>query len=519
VVVNEVLTHTDPPLEDAVELANLSDEPVDISGWWLSNSRQQPLKFRIPAATVIPAHGFKVFFEQVGTTTPGFNRSGTGDSPDFTFNSAHGDEVVLTGGAAAAAVTGRRSARNVPASANGVALTRHMKSDGGSDLVPEIRRTFGHDSPETLADFRASTGLPNAEPLVGPLVISEVMHHPAESGQAGNTEDSVMDEFLELTSISLQPLPLFDPAYPANTWHLEGGVSFRFPPNVVLAPSAILLVVGFDPEAEPAALAAFRSRHGVSTGVTIFGPYTGRLGNKSDRIELYKPDPPQLPPHPDAGYVPAILVEKVNYDLNEGWPAGTSGTGLSLQRRTPRAYGNDPVNWFAAGPTPGAPAPAEIPPAVVEQPASLVVVRPGDDAAFSVAASGTPPLTYQWRWEGVALSGCTNSILVLREVQAHQAGSYDVVVANGAGVATSAPARLSVILPPQLLGVRWRADAGAEVSLGSGTGPALELLASTDLVDWILIARFTNYANPGLATDPAASQTPMRFYRSRVVSQ
>jgi hypothetical protein len=350
VVVNEVLTHTDPPLEDAVELANLSDAPVDISGWWLSNSRQQPLKFRVPAGTVIPAHGFRVFFEQVGTTTPGFNRSGAGDFPDFTFNSAHGDEVVLTTGSAAAAVTGRRSARSVPASANGVALTRHVKSDGGTDLVPEIRRTFGHDSPVTLADFRASPGLPNAEPLVGPLVISEVMHHPAESGQAGNTEDSVMDEFLELTSISTQPLPLFDPAYPANTWHLEGGVSFRFPPNFTLAPGAILLLVSFDPVAEPAQLAAFRARYDVAASVPILGPYAGRLGNQSDRLELYKPEPPQLPPHPDAGYVPAILVEKMNYDLDDGWFAGAAGIGMSLQRRALQAYGNDPVNWTVAAP-------------------------------------------------------------------------------------------------------------------------------------------------------------------------
>src|SRR4029079_8183569 len=36
VVVNEILTHTDPPLEDAIELYNTTDQPVDISYWWLS---------------------------------------------------------------------------------------------------------------------------------------------------------------------------------------------------------------------------------------------------------------------------------------------------------------------------------------------------------------------------------------------------------------------------------------------------------------------------------------------------
>jgi hypothetical protein len=289
VVVNEILTHTDPPLEDAVELLNLSDQAVDISGWWLSNSREEPMKLRIPPGTLIPAHGFKVFFEQAGAGMLGFNRSGTGNSPDFTFNSAHGDEVVLTAGTPFVAVTGARSARNVPASANGVALTRHVKSNGGTDLVPESQRTFGHDSPTMLADFRESTGLPNVAPLIGPLVISEIMHYPTELVEAGTTNDNVIEEFVELTSVSAQPLALYDPNYLANTWHLEGGISFRFPTNATLAPEATLLLVSFDPQAHPAQLAAFRARYGVDSGVPVFGPYAGRLGNNSDNVELLPP--------------------------------------------------------------------------------------------------------------------------------------------------------------------------------------------------------------------------------------
>ena len=58
VVINEVLTHTDPPLEDAIELANLTAVPVNIGGWYLSDSQSQLQKFRIPDGTVIPAGGF-----------------------------------------------------------------------------------------------------------------------------------------------------------------------------------------------------------------------------------------------------------------------------------------------------------------------------------------------------------------------------------------------------------------------------------------------------------------------------
>ena len=516
VVVNEVLTHTDPPLEDAVELLNLSDQDIDLSWWWLSNSRADPLKFRLPTGTVIPAHGFKVFFEQVGSSLPGFNRSGTGDSPDFTFNSAHGDEVVLTAGTAAAAVTGARSARDVLASANGVALARHVKSNSGTDLVPENRRTFGHDSPATLAEFRQSTGLPNADPRVGPLVLSEILHHPPDLIVGGITNDNVLDEFLELTSLSSQPLPLYDPAYPTNTWHLEGGISFRFPTNLTLAPNAILLLVSFDPQADPAQLAAFRARYGVDSGVPVLGPYTGRLGNDSDNLELDQPDPPQLPPHADAGYVPAILVEKVNYDLIGGWSTGAAGTGLSLQRRDLPGYGNDPTNWFAAAPTAGTVAPAPAAPAIDSHPASLVV-RPGDDAVFSVSAGGTAPLTGQWRREGVALAGRTGLTLSLTQVQTNQAGNYDVVVSNAAGAVTSAVARLSVTVPPQMLGVQWSAGAGAAIAIDTGAGPVFELLRSSNLTGWTVITRLTNSVGSGLVNDPAAGQAPMRFYRGRIV--
>ena len=51
VVINEVLAHTDPPLEDAVELFNPTSQSVDISGWFLSNTGKSLKKFRIPNGT------------------------------------------------------------------------------------------------------------------------------------------------------------------------------------------------------------------------------------------------------------------------------------------------------------------------------------------------------------------------------------------------------------------------------------------------------------------------------------
>ena len=113
------------------------------------------------------------------------------------------------------------------------------------------------------------------------------------------------------------------------------------------------LVVGFDPATNAASLANFRTKYNLATNVPIYGPWNGHLNNSGETVELYKPDPPQTAPHPDAGFVPYILVESVTYSNAAPWPAGADATGLSLQRRYLGFYGNEPLNWIACVPNPG----------------------------------------------------------------------------------------------------------------------------------------------------------------------
>lgn len=70
--------------------------------------------------------------------------------------------------------------------------------------------------------------------------------------------------------------------------------------------------------------------------------------------------------------------------------------------------------------------------------------RAGSDIAFAVQASGTPPLTYQWRFKGVHIPGATNSALVLEDLTSEQTGNYRVIVGNGGGSVTSPVAFLEV---------------------------------------------------------------------------
>ena len=72
----------------------------------------------------------------------------------------------------------------------------------------------------------------------------------------------------------------------------------------------------------------------------------------------------------------------------------------------------------------------------------------GQDVSFSVQASGTAPLSYQWYYNtNTVLTNQTYSVLSLTNVQFTDAGGYSVVVANGSGSVTSAVAQLTVNLP------------------------------------------------------------------------
>src|SRR5262249_6430615 len=61
----------------------------------------------------------------------------------------------------------------------------------------------------------------------------------------------------------------------------------------------------------------------------------------------------------------------------------------------------------------------------------------GANAQFTVTATGIPPLTYQWRFNGLNLAAATNSSLTITNVQPINAGNYTVVASNSLGSATS----------------------------------------------------------------------------------
>ncbi len=84
---------------------------------------------------------------------------------------------------------------------------------------------------------------------------------------------------------------------------------------------------------------------------------------------------------------------------------------------------------------------------IVTQPMGLTVFV-GDPAAFNVVATGAPPITYQWRKDGLDIPGATADTLVINPTTLADSGTYDVVVTSGCGTVTSDPAILVVRAVP-----------------------------------------------------------------------
>lgn len=82
-------------------------------------------------------------------------------------------------------------------------------------------------------------------------------------------------------------------------------------------------------------------------------------------------------------------------------------------------------------------------PGIVTQPAPVSATA-GNTATFAVSATGTAPLAFQWRRNGVAIAGATSAALTIPVVLASDAGDYSVAVTNAAGSATSQAASLAV---------------------------------------------------------------------------
>ncbi len=155
-------------------------------------------------------------------------------------------------------------------------------------------------------------------------------------------------------------------------------------------------------------------------------------------------------------------------------------------------------------------------PSISAQPRN-VTTNAGATVSFTVIASGTAPLEYQWQLEGSDISGATESVYSRNNVQVADNGAYSVIVSNVAGSIGSDDAILTVSAsspPPHIDSITLLSAGNAQLDMSGGPGKfAIE--ASALLTNWTELTIVTAAGNLFQYTD-GETNLPARFYRLRV---
>ena len=310
IVINEVLAHSHLGASDWIELHNTTADAIDIGGWFVSDSEENLQKYEIESPTVIEPDDYIVFSEEFDFG----NESDLGSHEQFGLSET-GETLYVSSGSDGELTDDYRDVEDFGASASGVAFGRYYKAS--TDTFNFV--AMSENTPEAA----------NADPLVGPIVINEIMYNPP-----GNRDE----EYVELLNISDSPVDLFDAS--GNPWMFTDGIEYTFPPNTTI-PVDGYLVVAENPT-------AFALRYSPPAGTLLAEPYEGQLSNGGEVLEISMPSRPD--PLDDLVYV---RIDRVNYGDEDPWPTEPDNGGDSLNRIERAEYGNDFINWETGEATPG----------------------------------------------------------------------------------------------------------------------------------------------------------------------
>ncbi|MCA9197040.1 MAG: CotH kinase family protein [Planctomycetales bacterium] len=316
VVINEVVSNpAGPNGADAIELLNLSNAAVDIGGWYLSDNDNDLAKYRIPDNTVL-APGATVVFNQVQF---GFGLSGTA-----------GDEVWLT-----------------QLDSNGQVTMFMDRIEFGASPEGESIGRFPNGTGRVIRLNTPTLGQANANPISGPVLISEVQYHAVVSDAALAIDPGIGEsdlEFIEVYNPTATGVDL-------SKWQIRGGVDFEFPVDAELPAGRTAIILRFNPDdpENSRRLAAFEAQYGLADGNYLrFGGYGGSLGNSYDLLQLEQ-SVALDDNNPDL--ISFLLMDEVLYDDLAPWPTTADGQGASLQRA--QGVGSLAASFTAGTPSPG----------------------------------------------------------------------------------------------------------------------------------------------------------------------
>ena len=157
--------------------------------------------------------------------------------------------------------------------------------------------------------------------------------------------------------------------------------------------------------------------------------------------------------------------------------AGATTSAFILTARSTNAGNYDVIvtNAYGSATSGVAVVTVLVPPQITTQPVDQSIPV-GSNATFSVLASGTTPLTYQWYFNGAPLVAATNSSLTLSGVTFSNGGFYGVWVSNMVGAARSRDAYLSIlgsgpcVPPPAGMVSWWQGESNAVDLFGNNSG-------------------------------------------------
>lgn len=335
IVINEILANSNDGIGevDKIEIYNTTDQPIDLTNIFLTDSTDFELKFRIPNGTMIDPHGFLVFDEsQFNVGINGFGISSAGGDQLSIMANRIGEPTLFI------------DTVMVDATETSVSIGR--LPDGDNDLfIPQSEQSFG---------------APNVAHKQSPVVISEIMYHPES--------DNDDLEYIELFNQSDSDVNL-------TNWRLRQDLDFDFPSGTILKAGERLIITRFNPAVVSADRTAFQNEYGILLGtsnnpasniVQAVGGYeipdpldpmnTQSLSNRRAHIALQELT---LIGQSDLGQdeFEYIVRDHVSYEDRNDWPGRADGTGASLDREDASLYGNDPDSWRSSwlfGGSPGA---------------------------------------------------------------------------------------------------------------------------------------------------------------------
>ncbi len=296
VVINELLANSvASPGIDWLELYNPGPTAVDLSNVYLSDNRLDLLQYKIPDGIVLQPGEFWAVSE--GTPPDGLP-FGLDFSGETIYVTAATDDPV-------------------PEPVRVLDAVRYdtMEPDMTFGRFPDGSDYF---SVLTSATFEA----PNTQPLINDIVINEIMYHHA-------TRDERY-EYVELYNRGTSTVQL-------GGWAFTEGISYEFDEGTEMLPGSYIVVAK-----DPNLLEGIYNN--LVAGSNLFGPYSGRLNDHSERIRLSYP---LKQVNPETGRLENYMVtaDEVTYYDGGRWPTWADGQGASLELRDPHSNNDTPDAW------------------------------------------------------------------------------------------------------------------------------------------------------------------------------